>query len=157
MAAATLSESLAKCHRLVDYQITVIGTLPQKDWTQTKVWGDDRIVDESRVPKTVHFMPQPDANSVVAILRGIGSPELPCQNQNPEKSFESLVDDTLNLRQERKAMTTFKATTEGTDKLGIRAVLERYANDQWLSDYYTEEQRVGIVFEPRHKALQQLQ
>ncbi len=34
-------------------------------------------------------------------------------------------------------MTTFKATTEGTDKLGLRAVLERYANDQWLPDYYT--------------------
>ncbi len=32
-------------------------------------------------------------------------------------------------------MTTFKATTEGTDKLCLRAVLERYANDQWLPDY----------------------
>ncbi len=42
-------------------------------------------------------------------------------------------------------MTTFKATTEGTDKLGLRAVLERYANDQWLPDYYDDEQRVGIV------------
>ncbi len=42
----------------------------------------------------------------------------------------SPVDDVLNQRQERKAMTTFKATTEGTDKLGLRAVLERYANDQ---------------------------
>ncbi len=49
-------------------------------------------------------------------------------------------------------MTTFKATTEGTDKLGLRAVLERYANDQWLPVHYTEEQRVGIVvdqFKPR--------
>ncbi len=27
-------------------------------------------------------------------------------------------------------MTTFKATTEGTDKLGLRAVLEGYANDR---------------------------
>ena len=42
-------------------------------------------------------------------------------------------------------MTTFRATTEGTDKLGLRAVLERYANDQCLPDYYNEEQRVGIV------------
>ena len=25
-------------------------------------------------------------------------------------------------------MTTFQATTEGTDKLGLRSVLERYAN-----------------------------
>ena len=44
-------------------------------------------------------------------------------------------------------MTTFKATTEGADKLGLRAVLDRYANDQWLPDYYNEEQRVGIVLD----------
>ena len=31
-------------------------------------------------------------------------------------------------------MTTFKATTEGPDRLGLRTVLERYANDQWLPD-----------------------
>ncbi len=41
-------------------------------------------------------------------------------------------------------MTTFEATTEGADKLGLRAVLERYANDQWLPDYHNEEQRVVI-------------
>ncbi len=35
-------------------------------------------------------------------------------------------------------MTTFKASTEGTDKLGLRAVLERYANDQWLPDLLSE-------------------
>ncbi len=33
-------------------------------------------------------------------------------------------------------MTTFEATTEGADKPGRHAVLERYANDQWLPDYY---------------------
>ena len=64
------------------------------------------------------------------MFQEIGSPKLPFQNQNPEKSFASPVDDALNQRQERQAMTTFKATTEGTDKLGLRAVLERYANDQ---------------------------
>ncbi len=42
-------------------------------------------------------------------------------------------------------MTTFKATTEGTDKLGLRAMLEQYANDQWLPDYDDEEQRAEIV------------
>ncbi len=68
-------------------------------------------------------MPQPVANSVVAILGGISSPELPCQNQSPEKSFASPVDDAPNQQQERQAMTTFKAATEGTDKLGLRAVL----------------------------------
>ncbi len=100
-------------------------------------------------------MPQPVANSVVAILRGISSPELPCQNQNPEKSFASPVDDALKQRQERKAMTTFKATTEGADKLGLRAVLERYANDQWLPDHDNEEQRVGIVFDQFKRQVQQ--
>ena len=44
-------------------------------------------------------------------------------------------------------MTKFKATTEGTDKLRLRAVLEHYANDQWLPDDYTEEQRAEIVFD----------
>ncbi len=39
-------------------------------------------------------------------------------------------------------MTTFKATTDGTDKLGLHAVLERYANDQWLPDYHNDKQRV---------------
>ncbi len=52
------------------------------------------------------------------------------------------VFGTPNQRQECQAMTTFEATTEGTDKLGLRAVLERYANDQWLPDYYDDEQRV---------------
>ena len=89
-----------------------------------------QAVENWPVRSIVHFMPQPVANSVVAILRGIGSPELPCQNQSPEKSFASPVDDAPNQQQERQAMTTFKATTEGTDKLGLRAVLERYANDQ---------------------------
>ncbi len=35
--------------------------------------------------------------------------------------FTRQVDDTPNQRQQRKAMTTFKATTEGTDKLRLRA------------------------------------
>ncbi len=52
-------------------------------------------------------------------------------------------------------MTTFKATTEGTDKLGLRAVLERYANDQWLPDYYNEEQRVGIDFDQFKRQVEQ--
>ncbi len=72
------------------------------------------------------------------MFRGISCPELPSQNQDPDYSFARQVDDTPNQRQERQAMTTFKATTEGTDKLGLRAVLERYDNDQWLPDYDDE-------------------
>ncbi len=52
-------------------------------------------------------------------------------------------------------MTTFKATTEGTDKLGLRTMLERYANDQRLPDYYTQEQRVGIVFDQFKRQVEQ--
>ncbi len=52
-------------------------------------------------------------------------------------------------------MTTFKATTEGTDKLGLRDVLERYANDQWLPDHYNEQQRVGIVLDQFKRQVQQ--
>ncbi len=81
--------------------------------------------------------------------------QIACKNQNPEKSFASPVDDALNLRQERQARKTFKATTEGRDKLGLRAVLERYANDQWLPDYYDEEQRVGIVFDQFKRQVEQ--
>ena len=44
-------------------------------------------------------------------------------------------------------MTTFKATTAATDKLVLRAVLEQYANDQWLPDHYNEEQRAEIVLD----------
>ena len=69
------------------------------------------------------------------MFQEINCPKLPCQNQSAEKSFASPVDDTLHQRQERQAMTTFKATTEGTGKLGLRDVLERNAHDQWLPDY----------------------
>ena len=52
-------------------------------------------------------------------------------------------------------MTTFKATTEGSDKLGLRAVLERYANDQWMAVHYTDEQRVEIVLDQIRRQVQQ--
>ncbi len=52
-------------------------------------------------------------------------------------------------------MTTFKATTEGTDKLGLRAVLKRYAKDQWLSVHYTDEQRVEIMLDQFKRQVQQ--
>ncbi len=65
----------------------------------------------------------------------------------------SPVDDALNQRRERKATTTFKATTERTNKLGLRAVLERYANDQWLPDY-DDEQRTEIVLDQFKRQVQ---
>ncbi len=52
-------------------------------------------------------------------------------------------------------MTTFKATTEGSDKLGLRAVLEHYANDQWMAVHYTDEQRFEIVPDQFKRQVQQ--
>ncbi len=52
-------------------------------------------------------------------------------------------------------MTTFKATTEGSDKLGLRAVLEQYANDQWMASHYTNEQRVEIMLDQFKRQVQQ--
>ncbi len=52
-------------------------------------------------------------------------------------------------------MTTFKATTEGSDKLGLRAILEQYANDQWMAVHYTDEQRVEIVLDQFKRQVQQ--
>ncbi len=43
----------------------------------------------------------------------------------PRSRSRGAVDDALKQRQERQAMTTFKATTEGSDRLGLRAMLER--------------------------------
>ncbi len=52
-------------------------------------------------------------------------------------------------------MTTFKATTEGSDKLGLRAILEHYANDQWIAVHYTDEQRVEIMLDQFKRQVQQ--
>ncbi len=52
-------------------------------------------------------------------------------------------------------MPTFKATTAGTDKLGLRAMLDCYANDQWLPDYYNEEQRAQIVLDQFKRQVEQ--
>lgn len=37
-------------------------------------------------------------------------------------------------------MRTFTATTEGQNRLGLRELLQRYANDQWVADHFTTEQ-----------------
>ncbi len=52
-------------------------------------------------------------------------------------------------------MTTFKATTDGSDKLGLRAILEHYANDQWMAVHYTDEQRVEIMLDQFKRQVQQ--
>jgi hypothetical protein len=37
-------------------------------------------------------------------------------------------------------MRTFIAKTEGQNRLGLRELLERYANEQWVADHMTVEQ-----------------
>ena len=52
-------------------------------------------------------------------------------------------------------MTTFKATAEGSDKLGLREILEKYANDQWLPAHCTDEQKCAIVLDQLKRQITQ--
>ena len=44
-------------------------------------------------------------------------------------------------------MPTLNATTEGQNKLGLREILQRYVDDQWTADHYTDKQRCEILLE----------
>jgi hypothetical protein len=44
-------------------------------------------------------------------------------------------------------MRTFHATTEGQNRLGLRELLERYANEQWVADHYTLEEAAEITLD----------
>ncbi|MCC6509771.1 MAG: hypothetical protein IT423_11725 [Pirellulaceae bacterium] len=41
----------------------------------------------------------------------------------------------------------FTAHHHGTDKHGLAALLEAFANDQWIGEHYTEEQAVEAVMD----------
>lgn len=41
----------------------------------------------------------------------------------------------------------FTAHHHGTNKLGLAALLEAFANDQWIGEHYTEEQAVEVVMD----------
>ncbi len=100
-------------------------------------------------------MPQPVTNSVVAILHGISSPKLPSQNQSPENSFKS---DSFRDTQSAAGVSSndnIQGNHRGTDKLGLRAVLEQYGNDQWLPDYYDDQQRAEIVLDQFKRQVEQ--
>ena len=43
-------------------------------------------------------------------------------------------------------MRSFKVTTEGQDKLGLRAICERYVNDQWFASHMTDEQAAEAFY-----------
>ena len=45
------------------------------------------------------------------------------------------------------------ATTEGENKLGLRELLQRYVDDQWTADHYTDEQRAEILLDQFKRAI----
>ena len=52
-------------------------------------------------------------------------------------------------------MRTFTATTEGQNRLGLRELLERWANEQWLADHMTPEQAAESVLDCFKRAVRQ--
>jgi len=42
-------------------------------------------------------------------------------------------------------MRTFTATTEGQNRLGLRELLQRYADEQWVANHFTKEQAAAAV------------
>jgi len=54
---------------------------------------------------------------------------------------------TANFFLNDSPMRTFHATTEGQNRLGLREMLERYANEQWVADHYTLEEAADITLD----------
>ena len=52
-------------------------------------------------------------------------------------------------------MRTFHATTEGQNRLGLRELLERYANEQRVADHYTLEEAADITLDCFKRAVRQ--
>ena len=46
-----------------------------------------------------------------------------------------------------KTMRRFIVTTEGQNRLGLRELCERYANEQWVAAHMTPEQAAASVLE----------
>jgi len=44
-------------------------------------------------------------------------------------------------------MLTFTATTEGPNRLGVRELLQRYADEQWVAVHMTPEQAADSVLD----------
>ena len=52
-------------------------------------------------------------------------------------------------------MRTFTAKTEGQNRLGLRELLDRYANEQWVADHYTHEESAVIILDCFKRAVKQ--
>ena len=50
-------------------------------------------------------------------------------------------------------MHTFTATTEGQNRLGLRELLQRYADEQWVADHMTPEQAAESVLDCFRRAV----
>jgi len=52
-------------------------------------------------------------------------------------------------------MRTFTATTEGQNRLGLRELLQRYANEQWVAANMTPTQAAESVLDCFRRAVRQ--
>jgi hypothetical protein len=52
-------------------------------------------------------------------------------------------------------MTVFTGTTEGCHRLGLRELLQRYADDQWVAAHMTNKQSAQSVLACFNRAVQQ--
>jgi hypothetical protein len=52
-------------------------------------------------------------------------------------------------------MRTFTAKTEGTNRLGLKELLQKYANEQWVAAHMTPEQAAESVLHCFKRAVQQ--
>ena len=52
-------------------------------------------------------------------------------------------------------MRVFTATTDGPNRLGLRELLQRYADEQWVADYMTPNQAAESVLGCFRRAVRQ--
>jgi hypothetical protein len=52
-----------------------------------------------------------------------------------------------NLAEDYNAGMRFTAKSTGPDSLSLAALLEKFANEQWLADHYTPEQAAAFILD----------
>jgi hypothetical protein len=52
-------------------------------------------------------------------------------------------------------MRVFTATTEGQNRLGLRELLQRYSDEQWVADHLTPDQAAASVLDCFKRAVRQ--
>lgn len=56
-------------------------------------------------------------------------------------------------KQLESGMRHFTATTEGQNRLQLRELLQRYADEQWVADHFTPEQAADAVLDTFKRAV----